>query len=98
MHYHLDWDLVGASAQAAKGAYVLTMSVFSTAMAGGATKYLESEPFHVLFRNGMTDQQFGAAMQTLTLPASPAPEPSTWAMLASGSLLTGWAARRRRRK
>ena len=98
MHYHLDWDLEGASAQAANGAYLLTMSVFSTAMAGGTPKYLESEPFHVLFRNGITDQEFGAAMQTLTLPASPAPEPSTWAMLAGGLLLTGWAARRRVRR
>jgi len=70
--------------------------VFSTATVGGAPKYVESEPFHVLFRNGITDQQFGAAMQTLT--ASPAPEPSTWAMLAGGLLLTGWAARRRLRR
>jgi hypothetical protein len=96
MHYHLDWDLEGSSAQAAKGAYLLTMSVFSTAMAGSTPKYIESEPFNVLFRNGITDQQFGAAMQTLT--ASPAPEPSTWAMLGSGFLLTAWASRRRLRR
>ena len=74
------------------------MSVFSTAMAGSTPKYIESEPFNVLFRNGITDQQFGAAMQTLTLPASPAPEPSTWAMLGSGFLLTAWASRRRLRR
>jgi hypothetical protein len=95
MHYHLDWDLEGASAQDAKGAYLLTMSVFSTATVGGAPKYVESEPFHVLFRNGITDEQFGAAMQTLTVPATPAPEPATWMLAAGGLLVMGWAVRRR---
>ncbi|MBL8533081.1 MAG: PEP-CTERM sorting domain-containing protein [Betaproteobacteria bacterium] len=95
MHYHLDWDLEGA-AQAAKGTYLLKMSLFSSAQVGGSDKYMPSDPFYIIFRNDVTDGQFAIALKTMTVPA-PVPEPSTWALFAGGIGLATLFGRRRLR-
>ena len=95
-HYHLDWYLEGA-ARANTGTYLLEMSLFSTATAGGGPKYQESDRFYVMFRNSVTDAQFASSLQTLTAaPASPAPEPGTWLLSLAGLAVVAWVAARRR--
>lgn len=98
MHYHLDWFLEG-TARDNKGAYLLEMQLFSSAMAGGADKYLPSETFHILFNHGITTAQYADALRTLTVaPMAPVPEPASMAMLAlGGAVLAGQVVRRRRR-
>lgn len=102
LHYHLNWGLEG-TAQGRKGSFMLEMQVFSSAtIAGGAAKYQISDPFFIIFRNDVTDDQFASAMRTLTQPPAPVvapapvPEPQTWAMLVIGLGLAGGMARRRR--
>lgn len=97
-HYHMDWYLEG-TARSARGFFLVEMSLYSTAVSGGQPKYLESDRFHVIFRNDVSNDEFAAAMLTLTqapVMAQPVPEPGTWALMAGGLGLLGAAARRRR--
>lgn len=90
-HSHLDWKL---SDSAPAGAYLLTLQIWSPAMENGEQKYIDSDPFHVLFKSaGITQAQYDKAFN-LRL-AAPVPEPETWAMLGLGLGLLGWRLRKR---
>jgi hypothetical protein len=104
MHYHLDWYLEG-TARDNKGAYLIEMQLFSSAMVGGAEKYAPSDTFHILFNHGISTAEYADALKTLTVapvagvaPVVSVPEPASVAMLALGGLLLAGQVARRRRK
>ncbi|MCB5185144.1 PEP-CTERM sorting domain-containing protein [Methylobacillus gramineus] len=93
-HSHLDWKLSDA---AAAGAYMLTLQVWSpTTSVNGEPKYLDSDPFHVVFKSaGISQAQFDLAFEQRIAVA--VPEADTWSMLLLGlGLLTVLGQRRRR--
>lgn len=96
LHYHLDWDLEG-SLQANPGAYRLTMQILSNATSGAGDKYVESDPFYVVFRHGIDDARYAAAVRTMTI-AAPVPEPASAALTLTGLLAVGAMVRGRARR
>lgn len=73
LHYHLNWSLEG-TAQAHRGTFLAEMHIVSMATEGGVPKYLSSDPFYVMFRNGVTDAEYAEALRTLIVaPASSDP-------------------------
>ena len=90
-HSHLDWAL---SSSAPAGAYLLTLQIWSPAMENGEQKYIDSDPFHVLFKSaGITQAQYDEAFNLRI--AAAVPEAETWAMLGIGLSLLGWRFRKR---
>jgi len=93
-HDHWDWFLEGA-ARATPGAYLVEVQIISSVLVGGSAKYVDSDPFHVLFNNRLTNEQFNTALLSLTTPV---PEPDTWALMLGGVGLLAFAARRSRKR
>jgi len=91
-HAHLDWALTNISLT---GVYLVTLQLWSPVQVGGTAKYLDSDPFMVIFKSaGVADGVLADALDARL--AAPVPEPETWAMLALGLPLVGWLAKRRR--
>lgn len=91
-HAHLDWELANASPA---GVYLVTLQLWSPAQANGMAKYLDSDPFMIVFKSaGVADSVLADALDARL--AAPVPEPGAWAMLALGLPLVGWLAKRRR--
>lgn len=84
IHEHLDIRVVGSGVPSV-GAYLIQLQVKA---AGLST----SDPFYMVFNRGLSSEAFEASVTAL---ATPVPEPSTWALLAAGLVMTGVAARRR---
>ncbi len=88
-HAHLDWFIERAAGSPSFGAYLLTLQLTA------ATKYLDSEPFSILFNYGLTPGEFQAAMLTRTqLSVVPEiPEPASAVLLLAGLAVMAGAAR-----
>lgn len=91
-HAHLDWELTNTSLT---GVYLVTLQLWSPAQINGTAKYLDSDPFMIIFKSaGIADSVLADALDARL--AAPVPEPGAWAMLALGLPLVGWLAKRRR--
>ncbi|MCB5186615.1 PEP-CTERM sorting domain-containing protein [Methylobacillus caricis] len=91
-HSHLDWKL---SDSAPAGAYMLTLQVWSPALVNGEQKYVDSDPFHVVFKSaGISQAQFDQAFEQRI--AAAVPEADAWAMLLLGLGVIGTYGSRRR--
>jgi len=92
-HSHLNWEL---SEDAPAGAYLVTLQLWSPAMVNGEQKYIDSDPFHVLFKSaGITQAQYDEAFNLRI--AAAVPEANTWAMLVVGlMLMIGWRLKAKR--
>ena len=96
-HAHLDWYIEGA---APYGAYMVTLQLTDAASIGGRGRYLDSDPFQVVFNYGLSSEQYETAflsrinLPSVVEPNLPVPEPAGWAMLVAGLLLTTASARR----
>ncbi len=91
-HAHLNWFLDGNNAPA--GAYLMELQLTSPVTVGGVPKYLDSAPFYVLLRHGISDSQY---LSAFTARIHPVPEPQTAVLVAAGLLaLASWARRGRR--
>lgn len=92
LHAHLDWFLIDGTQTPPPGAYLVTLQVFSTATENGVPRYLDSDPFHVLFDYNLSGDQFWTAFEARI---NPVPEPETAALFAAGALLLAARVRRR---
>lgn len=65
-------------------------------MGNGEQKYIDSDPFHVLFKSaGITQAQYDEAFNLRI--AAAVPEANTWAMLVVGlMLMIGWRLKAKR--
>lgn len=90
-HAHLDWELDAASP---RGVYLLTLQLWSPTQSNGNMKYVDSDPFMVIFKSsGVQDALLVDALQARVTPV---PEPSTTFTMLAGLALVGVAAHRRR--
>ncbi|WP_232417859.1 PEPxxWA-CTERM sorting domain-containing protein [Methyloversatilis thermotolerans] len=89
-HAHLDWFIEG---NAPVGAYMVTLQLTDSTTIGGKGRYVDSDPFQVLFNYGLDSASYQAAFQSRL--SAPVPEPATWAFLLAGFAALSIAARRR---
>jgi len=94
-HDHWDWFLEGDGRQT-PAAHLVQVQIISSAQAGGANKYVDSDPFYVLFSNRLTTSEFNGALLSLT--TAPVPEPATWGMLLAGLIVLAGSTRLTRRR
>lgn len=88
-HAHLDWELGSASAN---GVYLVTLQLWSPVQYDGTAKYLDSDPFMVIFKSaGVQDAALVDALDARL--AAPVPEPSAYLMTLAGLALVGGMAR-----
>ncbi|MCB5185145.1 PEP-CTERM sorting domain-containing protein [Methylobacillus gramineus] len=100
IHEHLTFTIAGASGLPSNGAYYITLqlisadlnSSFDGIVANG--KYASSDPFYLVFNNGLSASEFHASVHGLS-DIAPVPEPSSYAMLMLGLGLIGWRLRKR---
>lgn len=84
-HTHLNWFLETPSGVRGgpDGAYMVTLQIIDP-----TGKYVDSQPFNVLFNSGLTAADYTSAylarIEAPSGPLSPAPEPHTVAMLVAG--------------
>jgi hypothetical protein len=91
-HSHLDWKV---SDSASAGVYKLALQIWSPTTTGGVTKYVDSDPFHVVFKTaGVSQSQYDFAFNQLVTTA--VPEADTYAMLLAGLGIVGLMSRRKR--
>ncbi len=76
-HSHLDWYLGDSTpvSPARKGAYLVTLELFSTASTASGPKYLDSDPIKVLFGHDLTSEQFLDAFEGRAVPDGIPPRP-----------------------
>lgn len=90
-HAHLDWEL-GAASPA--GVYLVTLQLWSPTQVDGVAKYLDSDPFMVMFKSaGVPDALLTQALDVRL--AAPVPEPATWLSMLAGLMLVGHVVHRR---
>lgn len=72
-HAHLDWKVSSSQGVPPAGAYMVTLSLWSPTLDGatGRPKYLSSQPVHVLFERGISEQQLRQALSARIQPAVP---------------------------
>lgn len=100
IHEHLTFAIASASGLPTEGAYYITLqllsadlnSTFDGIVPNG--KYASSDPFYLIFNNGLSSGEFHSAVHGLAHIAA-VPEPSTYAMFLAGMGLMGWQLRRR---
>lgn len=64
-HAHLDWKIIAPGGAAPPpGAYMVTIQLWSPTLAGGAPKYLPSEPVQILFERGISEAQLAQALRS----------------------------------
>jgi hypothetical protein len=91
-HAHLDWFIEQPGGSPSTGAYLLNLQLTA------APKYLDSEPFSIIFNYGLTPAQFQTALLSRTeLPVvvPEIPEPASAATLLAGLALLAVVARLR---
>lgn len=89
-HAHLDWFIEGA---APAGAYLLSLRLTDGQDIGGRGRYVDSDPFYVLFNYGLSSAQYQTAFASRLM--APVPEPGSWAMMGAGLAVLAWRTRRR---
>ncbi|ODT85751.1 MAG: hypothetical protein ABS69_00550 [Nitrosomonadales bacterium SCN 54-20] len=90
IHRHLDFSISGSNPA---GSYLATLQLTSRDASGNLpSPYLDSDPFHIVFNQGLDASAFEASITALTVP-----EPETYAMFLAGLALMGYMARRRAR-
>ncbi|MCB5186614.1 PEP-CTERM sorting domain-containing protein [Methylobacillus caricis] len=100
IHEHLTFTVSTPSGLPTEGAYYITLqlisadlnSSFDGIVANG--KYASSDPFYLVFNNGLSSGEFHAAVHGLA-DIAPVPEPSSYALLLLGMGVIGWQLRRR---
>lgn len=91
IHRHLDFSVSDSNPA---GSYLATLQLSSRDASGNLpSPYLDSDPFHIVFNQGLSASAFEASTIALTVP-----EPETYAMFLAGLALMGYTARRRRRR
>lgn len=86
LHTHLDWMITTRPDSVAStpctsagspptGAYLVTLQIWSPALAGDQQKYLPADPILVVFEYGISEAQLAAAIQARIQPPAPAPAP-----------------------
>ena len=71
-HAHLDWKISASGGEPPVGAYLVSISLWSPALAGAQPKYLESSPVMIVFERGISDAQMADAIRARVLPPAPA--------------------------
>lgn len=84
VHEHVDYKITSSSGLPTAGAYFITLSLTSAS-------YSESDPFIIVFNNGLEDADFEASVAALTA----IPEPESYALMLAGLAFIGM---RRRQK
>lgn len=87
IHRHLDFSISDPNPV---GSYLATLQLTSRDASGNLpSPYLDSDPFHIVFNQGLSTSAFEASITALTVP-----EPETYAMFLAGLALMGYMARR----
>lgn len=102
IHEHLNFEISSSSGLPTDGAYFVTLQLLSVDLNStgdgfvAGSKYASSDPFYLIFNNGLSADEFHTALHGLedNLIAA-VPEPSTYAMFLAGLGLMGWQLRRR---
>jgi hypothetical protein len=99
IHEHLEFSISSLTSTPTVGAYYITLQLFSATVNDTFdgviqnSKYDISNPFIIVFNNGLSTANFEASVDALHVAA--VPEPSNYAMLMLGLGLIGWQARRK---
>lgn len=67
-HAHLDWKISAEQGVPAAGAYLVTLQLWSSAVAGGVPKYQPARPIKVLFERGISQAQWLLALRGRVQP------------------------------
>lgn len=100
IHEHLTFTVSTTNGLPSEGAYYITLQLISGELNSSFDgivandKYASSDPFYLIFNNGLSSGQFHAAVHGLA-DVAPVPEPSSYALLLAGLGLMGWQLRRR---
>lgn len=99
IHEHLEFSISSATGTPTIGAYFVTLQLLSADVNSSFdgivqnAKYDISNPFMIVFNNGLNAANFEASVDALHIAA--VPEPSTYALMIAGLGLLGWSARRK---
>lgn len=99
IHEHLEFSIASATGTPTIGAYYITLQLLSADVNSTFdgivqnSKYDISNPFIIVFNNGLNSAAFEASVDALHVAA--VPEPSTYAFMLFGLALLGWQARRK---
>ncbi|SFU39401.1 PEP-CTERM sorting domain-containing protein [Nitrosospira multiformis] len=95
IHGHLNFtSRIVRRAGGPGGADLLTLQLTTRDASGTSpASQVDSDPFHIVFNRGLSNEAFAQAVNVL---ASPVPEAETYAMLLAGLGLIGFTSRRRK--